>query len=72
MLWRMFSRALADAQLLTSHPASTGARFRLLHCALRYCRNQQAAAHGRPCPLPVVLLYEQVGGRRWRGWSCGG
>ena len=65
--YRLFSTSLADAHLLTAHPASTGARFRLLHLALSYCRAQQAAARGKPCPLPVVLLYEQVG---W-GWVEG-
>lgn len=66
VLWRLYSHSLADAASLTAHPASTGARFRLLHVALRYCRAQQAAAHGKPCPLPVVLLYEQV------QWLCVG
>ena len=59
--WRLLSTALRDAgHALTAHPASTGARFRLLHLALRYCRAQEEAARGKPCPLPVVLLYEQV------------
>jgi hypothetical protein len=64
--WRLLSTALRDAgHALTAHPASTGARFRLLHLALRYCRAQQEATRGKPCPLPVVLLYEQVGLWRW-------
>lgn len=65
------SAALRDGgRLLTAHPASTGARFRLLHLVLRYCQAQQAAARGKPCPLPIVLLYEQVGG--WRDDGAGG
>ncbi len=62
-LWRLFSASLADAgRLLTAHPASAGARFRLLLLALKYCRAQQAqaVARGKPCPLPIVLLFEQV------------
>ncbi|KAL4452207.1 hypothetical protein ABPG75_007869 [Micractinium tetrahymenae] len=61
--WRLFSASLADAgRCLTAHPASTGARFRLLHLALKHCRAQQAqaAARGKPCPLPILLLFEQV------------
>lgn len=63
ILWRLFSASLADAgRSLTAHPASAGARFRLLHLALKHCRAQQAQAQarGQPCPLPVVLLFEQV------------
>ena len=60
--WRLFSASLADAGAsLTAHPASAGARFRLLLLALRYCRAQEEAARNRPTPLPIVLLYEQVG-----------
>ena len=71
LLYPAFSAALADGgRLLTAHPASTGARFRLLHLALRYCRAQQAAARGKPCPLPIGLLYEQAGagGKGSVGW----
>lgn len=69
LVYPAYSAALRDGgRLLTAHPASTGARFRLLHLVLRYCQAQQAAAHGKPCPLPIVLLYEQVGsGRGGRG-----
>lgn len=72
-LWRLFSAALADAgAALTAHPASTGARFRLLHLALKHCRAQQAqaAARRKPCPLPVLLLFEQVRPGRWASWQC--
>lgn len=72
LVFPAYSAALRDGgRLLTAHPASTGARFRLLHLVLRYCQAQQAAARGKPCPLPIVLLYEQVGG--WvDGWFFGG
>lgn len=73
LLYPAFSAALADGgRLLTAHPASTGARFRLLHLALRYCRAQAAAARGKPCPLPIVLLYEQAGAGGEAGWVAVG
>lgn len=61
LMYQLASHSLHGAGAsLTEHPASAGPRFRLLHLALRYCHTLQAAAHGKPCPLPVVMLYEQV------------
>jgi hypothetical protein len=69
-MWRQLSTALQDGgRLLTAHPASTGARFRLLRLSLAFCSEHAAAAQrrGRPCPLPVVLLGELAlaAGLRW-------
>lgn len=62
-VWRQLSTALHDPSAsLTALPASAGARFRLLALALSLCLEQHGAASRRnkPCPLPVLLLYEQV------------
>ncbi|KAL4857248.1 Phosphatidylinositol 4-kinase alpha 1 [Chlorella vulgaris] len=62
-VWRQLSTALHDPSAsLTTLPASAGARFRLLALALSLCQEQHGAASRRnkPCPLPVLLLYEQV------------
>ncbi len=69
-MWRQLSTALHNPRdCLTAHPASAGARFRLLALSLHFCGEQAAAAtrRGKPCPLPVLLLYEQVlaAGLQW-------
>ncbi|KAK9812698.1 hypothetical protein WJX72_002251 [[Myrmecia] bisecta] len=57
---RLLQQSLKDPQGLTHQPASSGARFRLLLLALRYCHQMQAARPNQPCPLPVMVLFERI------------
>jgi hypothetical protein len=63
LLWRLLDGALQQPEWLSPHPASCGARFRLLQLALSWCRanGRRGGANGGSAPAPhVSRLYERV------------
>ena len=59
--WRLLAGTLLSQQPLCRHPASAGARFRLLHLALRFmCAGVRAPADQRAPAFDALALYRGI------------